>query len=47
MRIEYRTIDTSTLAGHEQAERLVRAGWKIVRVGLFMLWLERRTPGRK
>jgi len=31
----YKTVDTATLAGLEQAERLHLAGWTQYRVGLF------------
>ena len=34
-RIEYKTVDTSTLKGLKQAERLHANGWKMGRVGLF------------
>lgn len=40
----YRTVDTSTLAGLKEAERLHQAGWKTVRTGLFMVWFEQRDP---
>jgi hypothetical protein len=43
MKLEYRTIDTSTLAGLKQAERLHMAGWKTIRVGLFFVMFERKT----
>lgn len=36
-RNQYRTVDTSTLKGLQQAERLQRHGWKIVSVGLFLI----------
>jgi len=39
---KYRTIDTSTLAGLEQAERLQAHGWKIIKSGLFLVWMEKR-----
>ena len=41
MGYEYRTVDTSTLKGLKQAERLHMAGWKIIRSGLFLVWFER------
>lgn len=40
--IEYRTVDTSTLAGLRAAERLHVAGWKTARVGLFLVWFYRK-----
>ena len=43
MRFEYRTVDTSTLTGLRQAERLHAAGWKIIRTGLFLVYFERRV----
>jgi len=33
----YKTIDTRTLAGIRQAERLKRAGWIIVSVGFYRI----------
>jgi hypothetical protein len=38
---EYKTIDTSTLKGLKQAERLHASGWKTIRVGLFLVYFER------
>lgn len=35
MTIEYRTIDTATLKGLQEAERLHQTGWEQVRVGPF------------
>lgn len=32
---EYKTVDTTTLAGLREAEHLHETGWKIVRVGPF------------
>lgn len=43
MRIEYRTVDTSTLKGLKQAERLQARGWIIGRVGLFLIQFYRRA----
>lgn len=40
-RFEYRTVDTRTAAGLEEAERLQAAGWKIVQSGLFQIVFER------
>ncbi len=34
---EYKTVDTSTLKGLEQAERLHQAGWKTGSVGLYLI----------
>lgn len=34
---EYKSVDTSTLRGLKEAERLKETGWKIVRVGLFII----------
>jgi hypothetical protein len=40
MKTKYVTIDVSTVAGHDKAERLVRRGWKIYRGGLFYVTLK-------
>lgn len=42
--MEYRTVDTSTLAGLKEAERLQASGWQIVRSGLFLVYFSRRKP---
>lgn len=42
MKTEYRTVDTSTLKGLKQAERLHAAGWIMGRVGLFTVQFYRR-----
>ncbi len=34
---KYKTVDTSTLKGLKQAERLYTNGWKIIRAGLFTI----------
>lgn len=39
---EYRTVDTSTLEGLKQAERLWGSGWKMGRVGLFIIQFHRK-----
>jgi len=41
--MEYRTVDTSTIAGVEEADRLHANGWTTVRVGLFLIYFQRRT----
>lgn len=41
--IEYRTVDTSTLKGLRQAERLHAAGWVTYSVGLFLIKFYRRV----
>lgn len=38
---EYKTVDTSTLKGLKQAERLKENGWKVISVGLFNIQFER------
>ncbi len=43
MKFEYRTIDTSSLKGLKQAERLHVTGWKIIRTGLFLIYFERKV----
>lgn len=40
---EYRTVDTTTLAGLKQAERLHAAGWTTERAGLFHIRFKRVT----
>lgn len=35
---QYKTVDTSTLKGLEQAERLKSQGWTIYRTGLFLIY---------
>lgn len=43
---EYKQVDTSTLKGLKQAERLKAAGWQIGSTGLFLiLFYRRRTRG--
>lgn len=41
-RTEYRNVDTSTLQGLQEAERLKANGWVCYRVGLFILSFYRR-----
>lgn len=41
-KFEYKTIDTSTLAGLREAERLQADGWRIIRSGLYLVQFERR-----
>jgi hypothetical protein len=43
-RTEYRSADTSTIAGVRLAERLQRNGWICYSVGLFMLKYYKRRP---
>jgi hypothetical protein len=43
MKTEYRTVDTSTLAGLKQAERLKAAGWTMYSVGLFLVKFYRKA----
>lgn len=38
---KYKTVDTSTLAGLKEAERLHANGWRIARSGLFLVWFEK------
>jgi len=40
---KYKTVDTSTLKGLKQAERLHRLGWKTIRVGLFLIYFEKKS----
>jgi hypothetical protein len=37
MKTRYASVDTSTLKGLKKAERLHAQGWKIIRVGLFII----------
>lgn len=37
MKTQYKRVDTSTLKGLKQAERLHLNGWKTVSVGLFTI----------
>jgi hypothetical protein len=39
---QYKTVDTSTLKGLRQAERLQAAGWTIMSVGLFLVRFYKR-----
>ena len=43
MKFEYKTIDTSTLKGLKEAERLHQTGWKMIRTGLFLIQFERKV----
>jgi hypothetical protein len=44
MRFDYKTVDTSTLEGLKEAERLHQTeGWKIIRTGLFLIQFERKN----
>jgi hypothetical protein len=43
MSYEYRNVDTSTLAGLREAERLHTSGWTTVRVGLFIVMFCRKV----
>ena len=38
---EYKSIDTSTIEGIKEAEKLHESGWKIVQVGLFTILFEK------
>lgn len=43
MKTEYRTVDTSTLKGLKEAEKLHNAGWTTDRVGLYIIWFSRKV----
>jgi hypothetical protein len=43
----YRMVDTSTLEGLREAERLHAAGWTIYASGLFLLYFYKRGQLRK
>lgn len=40
-RFEYKTIDTSTINGIAEAEKLKALGWRIISVGLYTIQFER------
>lgn len=37
MKTKWKTVDTSTLEGLEEANRLKKCGWNIYRSGLFLI----------
>ncbi len=39
----YKTVDTSTLKGLKQAERLHMNGWTIIRSGLYLIQFMRKA----
>ncbi len=41
MKYEYKTVDTSTLKGLKEAERLHTSGWKTIRAGLFLVYFQK------
>ena len=43
---KYKTIDTRTIKGIKQAERLQANDWKIIRSGLFSIQFEKKI-GKK
>lgn len=40
---QYKTVDTTTIKGFKQAERLHANGWKQVRVGMFSTQFSKAT----
>jgi len=44
---DYKKVDTSTLEGLKEAERLKEQGWKIVQTGLHILTFERLKKGKE
>lgn len=40
---QYLIVDTSTHAGLSRANSLLARGWKVVRTGLFLVWLSRKS----
>jgi hypothetical protein len=40
---QYKTVDTSTLKGLKQAERLKARGWVIYRTGLFLVYMRKAS----
>lgn len=47
MATQYKTVDTSTLKGLKEAERLHQSGWRTVRTGLHLIYFEKRDTERK
>lgn len=47
MKTAYRSVDTSTLKGLKQAERLKAHGWIVYRVGLFIIQFYRQAELEK
>jgi hypothetical protein len=45
--LEYRTVDTTTVKGIEEAEKLQAAGWKMIRPGMFSIQFERKTAPKR
>jgi len=45
--LQYRTVETRTLKGLKEAERLQAAGWKIIRSGMFSIQFERKVARRR
>lgn len=45
--MKIKTVDTSTLKGLIEAERLLNKGWKIQRSGLFLIWFYKAEKGVK
>jgi hypothetical protein len=43
MATKYKTVDTSTLKGLRQAERLHANGWITAKAGLFLIWFYKKT----
>jgi hypothetical protein len=46
-RTEYKTVETRTLKGLKQAERLQRYGWKIERTSLFSVLMSKKFARRQ
>ena len=42
-RLQYRRVETRTVRGIEQAERLQRYGWRVIQSGLFFVLMEKRS----
>lgn len=45
--IEYKTVDTSTLKGLKEAERLKAQGWTMGRTGLFIIQFYRQKKTKR
>jgi hypothetical protein len=45
--MKYKTVDTSTLKGLKQAERLHQNGWKTIFVGLFLIYFSKPKAAKK
>lgn len=47
MALEYKTVNTRTLKGLKQAERMKKAGWKIGSSGIYTIQFYRTKKARR